>query len=90
MEQLLVYLSENYAFLYDFIAKEIPCLKVFPLEGTYLVWMDARTIDADDKKIKGPFAGVGQIESLDIFNQETGPQVRGRARFRLHFEPHYP
>lgn len=42
LEELLVYLRGNYEFLKDFVERNIPQLKVCPLEGTYLAWVDAR------------------------------------------------
>jgi cystathionine beta-lyase len=40
LDELIVYLEENYKFLKDFLAENIPEVKVIPLEGTYLVWLD--------------------------------------------------
>ncbi|MBW8383529.1 MAG: pyridoxal phosphate-dependent aminotransferase, partial [Youngiibacter sp.] len=31
----------------DFLAKRLPEVKVYPLEGTYLVWMDFRPLGID-------------------------------------------
>ena len=47
LEELLAYLRGNYAFLRDFVDREIPQLKVCPLEGTYLAWVDARGLGLD-------------------------------------------
>ncbi|MCM1108072.1 MAG: pyridoxal phosphate-dependent aminotransferase [Clostridium sp.] len=42
LQALLVYLEDNYRLLCDFFAKHLPDYPVFPLEGTYLVWVDCR------------------------------------------------
>ena len=40
LDNYLGYLEENFLFLKNFIEKSIPEVKVFDLEGTYLVWLD--------------------------------------------------
>lgn len=40
LDALLVYLKGNYDALVDFMARELPQLRVTQLEGTYLVWVD--------------------------------------------------
>ncbi len=40
LEQLLTYIRGNYNFLKNYIKKFIPAVKVAPLEGTYLCWLD--------------------------------------------------
>jgi len=52
LEQLLKYLQQNYNFLVSFIEENIPQVKVFPLEGTYLVWLDFRSYGLSDEKMK--------------------------------------
>ncbi|MCF6148218.1 MAG: putative C-S lyase [Candidatus Kuenenia sp.] len=44
LEQFLVYLHGNYEFLFDYIVKKIPKIKIIPPEGTYLVWLDCREL----------------------------------------------
>lgn len=52
LTRLLDYLWANFALLQDFGAHHIPGLRVFPLEGTYLAWLDCRDLHPDDKKLK--------------------------------------
>jgi cystathionine beta-lyase len=40
LAELLPYLRDNYLFLKDFFARELPRVKVTELEGTYLAWLD--------------------------------------------------
>ena len=42
---MLVYLEGNRDFLLDFIRREMPQVKVFQPQGTYLAWLDCRALD---------------------------------------------
>jgi len=44
LDDLKRYLYDNYLFFKDFIAANLPQLRVSPLEATYLVWVDCRAI----------------------------------------------
>ena len=44
LDELNAYLYDNYRVLCDFVAQELPALRVMPLEGTYLVWVDCRQL----------------------------------------------
>lgn len=46
------YVENNYQFLLDFITKNIPEVKVTPLQATYLVWLDFRLLQLNDIKLK--------------------------------------
>ena len=52
LEALLAYLRGNYEHLVSFIAERIPSLSVFPLEGTYLAWIDCRALGMSDAELK--------------------------------------
>ena len=52
LDELLVYLRGNLKYLEDFIEKKIPGLKVYPLEGTYLAWVDCSSLGLSDEKLK--------------------------------------
>jgi len=52
LEELLTYLRGNLKYLEDFLAKKIPGLKVYPLEGTYLAWVDCTSLGLDDEALK--------------------------------------
>jgi cystathionine beta-lyase len=45
---LLKYINQNYNFVKEFINKEIPTLKISPLEGTYLVWVNYKELDISE------------------------------------------
>ncbi len=50
LEELKVYLYDNYKALSDFFDRHLPMLPLVNLEGTYLVWVDCRAlhISSDD------------------------------------------
>ncbi len=50
--RLLDYLQRNYKFLVSFLKNHIPQISVFPLEGTYLAWLDFRNLGLSDKDMK--------------------------------------
>jgi len=50
--RLLDYLQGNYKFLVSFLKSHIPQISVFPLEGTYLAWLDFRKLGLSDKDMK--------------------------------------
>jgi cystathionine beta-lyase len=52
LEELLIYLRGNLKYLEDFLAEKIPVLKVYPLEGTYLAWVDCTDLGMDDASLK--------------------------------------
>ena len=42
LDELLLYVNENYRFTVDFLASRLPKIKPYKLEGTYLLWLDMR------------------------------------------------
>ena len=40
LDQVIEYVFANKAYLADYLAKHIPEIRLFPSEGTYLVWLD--------------------------------------------------
>ncbi len=52
LNQLIDYLYENSKFVKNYFQKFIPQIKVFPLEGTYLMWLDCRTLNLSNKEIE--------------------------------------
>ncbi len=52
LEQILGYIEKNYEFLKNFFAERLPEAVVFPLEGTYLAWIDLRSLGYSDDQLK--------------------------------------
>ncbi len=56
LDALNAYLHENYLFLRDFLARELPQYLVLPLEGTYLAWIDCRAAGMTSEALTAPAA----------------------------------
>jgi len=52
LDQLLDYLHANLDFLMEYVEKNIPQIKVIKPEGTYLVWLDFRSLGMDTVSLK--------------------------------------
>ncbi|GAB6138483.1 MalY/PatB family protein [Halanaerobaculum tunisiense] len=81
LDELLVYLQANLEFLQDYIAENIPQIKVIEPEGTYLFWLDFRQLGLDDKQIKRLLFKDARLilNPGDIF----GEQGRGFQRINI-------
>lgn len=51
LDELKVYLYDNYKLLSEFFEKYLPHLPVLPLEATYLVWVDCSALGISSKEI---------------------------------------
>lgn len=51
LDELLGVLDGNARFVAEYMAQNIPEIKVFPLEGTYLQWWDCRALGLDYKAL---------------------------------------
>ena len=51
LDSLRDYLRENFLFLQTFLAAHLPQLRVTPLEGTYLAWIDCRATGMSSERI---------------------------------------
>lgn len=52
LEELLAYLQGNLAFLQEFADRHLPGMRVMQPEGTYLVWLDCRSLGMDPQRLK--------------------------------------
>ncbi|WOC32621.1 MULTISPECIES: MalY/PatB family protein [Caproicibacterium] len=52
LRQLCELLQQNHELVRDFMAQNLPQVKVFPLEGTYLQWMDFRGLGMDYRELE--------------------------------------
>ena len=50
--QLLQYIHGNYLFFKDYCEEHLPLLPVAPLEGTYLAWMDCRSLGIPSEELE--------------------------------------
>ncbi len=59
LSQVLDYIMGNLRYLEEYIAEYLPQIKVVPLEGTYLVWLDCRSL------------GLGKLELEQMMLEEA-------------------
>ena len=52
LNELKIYLTDNYNFIKQYLNKNLPKIKISPLEATYMVWLDFRGYSMDDSKLK--------------------------------------
>ena len=52
LNQLLQYIHGNYLFFKDYCEEHLPQLPVAPLEGTYLAWMDCRSLGISSEELE--------------------------------------
>jgi cystathionine beta-lyase len=75
LDQLLEYLEGNLNVLLEFVEKHLPQVKVIKPEGTYLVWMDCRSISDNPQVLKQLMfekAGVAFSEGSVFGKQSAG------------------
>jgi cystathionine beta-lyase len=48
LEDLILYLQDNYIWLKTCLEKALPGVRVYELQGTYLVWVDFRSLGLDE------------------------------------------
>ncbi|MBN2552901.1 MAG: pyridoxal phosphate-dependent aminotransferase [Spirochaetales bacterium] len=51
LEQVLEYVQGNYRFLAAVLSERLPEARLFPLEGTYLAWVDLRALGYTDEQL---------------------------------------
>ena len=52
LDEVLAYIKGNYDFLVQYMKEKLPKVKVMPLEGTYLAWMDFSAVESDEKVLQ--------------------------------------
>lgn len=77
-QELLGVLRENREILYDFVAREMPAIRLRPMEATYLAWLDCRALGLDDPVAFFEKGGVGLMDGK-LF----GPGGEGFLRFNF-------
>lgn len=81
LEQLRVYLSENFKFFSNFIAERLPQLRVANLEGTYLAWVDMRKLGMNTLELQHFLREQARLALDDGY--AFGPGGEGFQRFNL-------
>ncbi|MBR3609869.1 MAG: pyridoxal phosphate-dependent aminotransferase [Oscillospiraceae bacterium] len=52
LDELLLFLDENRKFVEEYVAENMPEIKVHRLQGTYLMWLDFRAWGMDEKELE--------------------------------------
>lgn len=52
LETLKLYLTNNLAFVREYLKKNIPQIKLIEPQGTYLIWLDCRGLGLTDRQLK--------------------------------------
>jgi len=52
LEQLLVYIADNFAYIKAYVDQYIPQIKVNVPDATYLVWMDCRNLEMSNEELR--------------------------------------
>ena len=79
MDAVLEYIRENRDFALDYIDKNIPKIKTYAQEGTYLMWLDCRAMGLDDEALMRRFVDVGGVG----MNAGTNFGEEGKGHMRL-------
>lgn len=80
LDQLLVYLQGNRDWLVSFVNTQMPGVRVFAPEGTYLAWIDCRALDLQEKPEEF-FRKNARVELIDGSTFGRG----GKGFVRLNF-----
>ncbi|MCX5970421.1 MAG: cystathionine beta-lyase, partial [Coprothermobacterota bacterium] len=80
LEELMQYLSGNLACIESYLAKRLPRVKMIPPEGTYLAWLDCRSLRLPQAELDQRLvdAGLG-LSSGTLY----GPQGEGFQRLNF-------
>ena len=80
LEELIGVIASNAKLVEDFMAKHFPEIKVYPLEGTYLQWLDMRALGFNHKELKKILEGANiYLDNGEMF----GALGRGFQRINL-------
>jgi cystathionine beta-lyase len=81
LEQLMVYLEDNYRFLETYFKEHLPECPVIKPEGTYLVWIDFRSLGLDKDELEDLMMNKARIyfDEGYIF----GPEGEGFERINI-------
>lgn len=81
LDAVLNHLQRNRLLLADLLDERLPAVGYTPPEGTYLGWLDFRTLELPDPDLAGFFGDLAGVTTTD--GGSTGPP--GRGFIRLNF-----
>lgn len=72
LDDFLELLDANYKTIKDFVDLYLPAIKVSPLEGTYLLWIDFRNLNISQEKLMSSLENEGLFLSNGLDFGENG------------------
>ncbi len=81
LDAAMAYIEGNYHFMVEYLAQNLPQIRVIQPEGTYLVWVDCRALELDSETRKNLM-----MEQAKVYLDEGelfGPEGEGFERFNL-------
>ncbi len=81
LDELISHLYGNYCYLRNRLARDLPEVKVYPMEGTYLAWLDFRAWGMDEDALER-----FMISDADLFfsvGSHFGVEGKGFERMNL-------
>lgn len=81
LDELRLYIQGNLEFLQEYLAQQLPQLRLVPPEGTYLAWLDCRALGLDDAELKRFMLCDGKVWCND--GPTFGPGGSGFQRLNL-------
>ncbi len=81
LDQLLSYLQENLLFAKQFLGEHLPLARVIEPEGTYLLWVDLNSLDADSERLNQRIKSVARLWLDD--GAMFGAQGKGFQRINI-------
>mgnify|MGYP005751966551 CR=1 FL=1 len=61
LDQLLVYLEKNRDYAVDYFRENIPEIKVYPPDGTYLLWLDCSSLGLEKEELNRFFLDQARV-----------------------------
>ena len=61
LEQLLPYISANFDYVVEYLEKNIPQIKTYAPDATYLMWLDCRALGLDDEALNRFFIDKAKL-----------------------------
>ena len=81
LEELLIYIEDNYTFVQQYLQNHIPQIKAVKMEGTYLLWLDCRELNLSQKKLVSLFIDKAKLALNDGY--KFGKGGKGFMRLNL-------
>ena len=69
LQQMRTYVMDNVRYVEDFLKANIPAIKVYPPQASFLVWLDCREL------------GLSQKELVDLFQRKAGLALNDGTMF---------